>query len=611
MSTTPDYISVFAHAPSVFHVHPRSDLRGDVLTDKVVFSNGKLADASLSAEGLVLYRCMYGAAPPAQSISVHSHAAPTIEAALLSPSDIGRTLAAEVRRAIHNRPEFQIDGFDLRSIPVSVYAETGKSAQGRGFLRLDPPLDLSRSNLRGCDMQPATAFVGSSFVQADAQETLWGSTHFVSCLFVNADMHESVFTHTYMETCILTECDLRRSTHKLCTYVSCEFLDAKLWQAQFSACTFIACRFHDADIASANFENCVFLDCMYADALANAQSRKFEGLILTGPTPPKPAGRRREARRFIDAADTGAAHMHRATPIDATQLDFSDVALDFSPRRAGVSLKNINFSGCSFRNADFEDPECVEFRQCDLSRATLDGLSARYLRFVECNLSGVSLNGINVPHCTFSHCKISGVTLAGAPSIKDATFVACDISDVVFGDLRTETLRFQNCDLRSTSLQNLHLDILDIDQSVAMDMQLAGVVVRLMNVNESAMMRVDARNARIRTLRLTTEYSRSDVRAGKVYYDLTPSGFEVVSPSQNTRATLHRADPDTPRGITRSVVSSLESFDLRGATCNEIRVTCVYSRRDTPVVFFDQLTTDESSVNIIDALIAKGAYTMP
>jgi hypothetical protein len=37
----------------------------------------------------------------------------------------------------------------------------------------------------------------------------------------------------------------------------------------------------------------------------------------------------------------------------------------------------------------------------------------------------------------------------------------------------------------------------------------------------------------------------------------------------------------------------------------------VYSRRDTPVVFFDQLTTDESSVNIIDALIAKGAYTMP
>ena len=605
MSTTPDYISVFAHAPSVFSVHPRSDLRGAVLTDKVIFSNGKLADASLSAEGLVLYRCMYGAAPPAQSISVHSHAAPTIEAALLSPSDIGRTLAAEVRRAIRNRPEFQIDGFDLRSIPVSVYA--------------DPHLDLSRSNLKGCDMQPAAAFANCSFVQADAQETLWGPTHLVSCLFANADMRKSVLTYTHMETCIFSECDLRHSTHKLCTYIACEFVDAKMSHAQFSACIFIACRFYDADPTDTSFENCVFLDCMYADALLDAQSRKFEGLILTGPTPRTPAGRRREALRFIGAADTGAAFRRGGTPVDATQLDFSDVVLDFSPQRTAVSLKDINFSGCSFRDADFEDPHVIEFRRCDLSRATLDGLSARHLRFVECNLNGVSLNGINVPHCTFSHCKISGVTLAGAPSIKDATFVACDISDVAFGDLRTETLRFQNCDLRSTSLQNLHLDILDIDQSVAVDMQLAGVVVRLMIVNESAMMRVDARNARIHTLRLTAG-RRKDVRTGMAYCDRTPRGidatsptppgFEAVSPSQNTRATLHRADPDTPQGVERYSVSSLESFDLRGAKCDEISVVQMYGRT-APVAFFDQLTTDESSVNIIDALIAKGAYTMP
>jgi uncharacterized protein YjbI with pentapeptide repeats len=585
MSTPPKYLSVFESIDVAVDLQARGDLRGSSIAGKVLLAGNSLADSSVTFEGLVLYRCVHGATPPAQSISLQSDTAPSLEALLLSHEGLGRSLRAKVRSRILSKPQGLRMGFDLRHIPLRVYLHTRDDAQSTS-LNLD--VDLSQSMLRGVDLWSIPQLMRCSFEMSDLQETRWGSAWLRECVFDGAD--------------------LRHSEHELVKFGACSFARADMSHAQFDGCVFIACDFQGANVSGGVMRNCIFLACEGIDALALDSPRVLAGLVMSSPPPTKPSQARREAFQFLEAVGLGGEHMAQvATQIDASQFDFRDVDLG---RLEARTIQNVNFRGCSFSGASFPSSGFVEFVRCDFSDAVLDDAFASSLVFKQCEMRGVSLRALDCEDVTFDDCELSGVSFDGIKA-KRYGFSDCNLTGASFVGSRIAQLSFTQCDMHGVSLQNAQLQSLGMLTSAVVDAQLSGIDAMSIRISRCTLLRVDARNIRTDLLILTG--GGEDVARIRDMVALTfnadADGFPVVSVRRNRLSYLRRLDPGARPSPRAYAVCSLEFVDLRGARCTEVRTGSL--SRDGVFFFFDHVTTDESSANIMTALAAEDAFTRP
>jgi fluoroquinolone resistance protein len=134
-------------------------------------------------------------------------------------------------------------------------------------------------------------------------------------------------------------------------FYGCQFTRCSFLETAFHQCSFVDCEFAECDLSLCRVEACIFSNTVFRDS-------QVVGVNWTEASWPK-----RGLLRGIDFYDCAISH--------STFI--------------GLSLKEINLSGCTAHNADFAE--------ADLSRATCTGTDFADSRFLHTNLTEADFVG--------------------------------------------------------------------------------------------------------------------------------------------------------------------------------------------------------------------------
>lgn len=315
--------------------------------------------------------------------------------------------------------------------------------------------NLSGANLSGANLTYASItkanFQGAVLAKANLAEAYISDAD-----FSNADMREVGLKRASLSDTSFYGADLTDASLWLHKAQGCSFAGANMprasLQGTFDECSFAGVDFERADLTEVEFQTCNFRDADFTKA--NLYGTKFYEADLTNAVD-TPNVRMREHQRYnglnelkglwvtdadlsgIDLSGRNLANcVFRGTGLAGTIFHdanltgalFSDVDADRADFSSAKLADALFETGCSLKNASFEDAFAPEMRleNSDATGASFKEADLTMLRVDSSNLHGARFAGAMLQRATIAYSDVTGADFTHA-DLEDANFWQSDL----------------------------------------------------------------------------------------------------------------------------------------------------------------------------------------